>query len=79
MAVAVAVTLLPEQRSWPLAVRVSVVVQQTGGAVYLPVKFQTAPGAKIMGPMTGALLLGWLSTTKTLISVTFPALLTVPE
>jgi hypothetical protein len=33
MAVAVSLTLLREHQSWPCAVRVSIVVQQTSGVV----------------------------------------------
>ena len=66
------------QLSLPMAVTVLLTEQASKGAVKLAVKLLTAPGASVSGPMTGVLLVGWLSTTNTLFSVTLPALLTVP-
>src|SRR5947208_544751 len=78
MAVAVADTSVPAQRSWPRAVRVSMSSQQSDGAVKLPLKFCEAPGARVIGPITAVLATGMLSVTNTFVSVTFPGLLTVP-
>src|ERR1041385_3462283 len=36
------------------------------------------PGASVTGPNTEVLAAGWLLTTSTLVSVMFPALLTLP-
>src|SRR5258706_390321 len=42
-------------------------------------KFVDCPGLKVMGPKTGVLFDGRSFTTSTLVSETFPALLTLPE
>jgi hypothetical protein len=77
--VALAVTRVPVHLSLPLAVRVEV-TEQTPllvGAVKLPVKLATPPGANVAAAKTGVLPVRSLTTT-TLVKVTLPALLTVP-
>lgn len=76
--VAVEDTLTPVQRSLPVAVTVSMISQQSSGARKLPVKLAEAPGASVMGPMTGVLFVGWLSTTNTFTKVTLPVFRTKP-
>ena len=59
-AVAVAVTLLPRQTSTPRAVTVSdmFVSQRLSGTKKLPENAAVSPGAKVNGPVTGALFVG---------------------
>jgi hypothetical protein len=76
---AVLVTIAAEHLSLPLAVTVLLTEQESAGAVKLVVKRLNAPGAKVMGPITAVLSVGWLFTTNTLVSVMLPELLTMPE
>src|SRR5215471_15063732 len=80
MAVALAVTLLLRHTSAPRTVAVSemFVSQRLIGTMKLPAKSAVSPGARVNGPITGVLLLGWLSTTTIPCNVILPALLTVP-
>jgi hypothetical protein len=76
--VALAVTRVPVHLSLPLAVSVEVTAQPPlVGAVKLPVKLATPPGANVAAVKTGVLPVRSLTTT-TLVKVTLPALLTVP-
>jgi hypothetical protein len=73
-----AVTLVPTHSSFPLAVDVEVNEQAPEvGAVNVPVKLATSPGANLAAVKTGVLPLRSL-TTATFVSATLPALLTVP-
>jgi hypothetical protein len=76
--VVVSVTARPVQASRPVAVSVSVTLQQLFGTLKLPVKFADAPGAKLPRVNTTVFAAGWLSTTTMFESVMLPALLTVP-
>ena len=61
-----------------MAVKVELAEQASRGAVKLLLKLADAPGASEPIVNTTVLGDGWLLTTVTLVSVTFPALLTLP-
>jgi hypothetical protein len=75
---AVFVTTTAVQLSLPVARTVQLAEQVSLAAVKLVVKLTAVPGASVTGPITGVLGPGWLFTTNTLLSVTFPELRTVP-
>ena len=72
------VTVLPVHWSCPLAISVEVTEQESKGAFRLLLKLADAPGASEATVNTGVLGTGWLLTTVMPVSVTFPALRTVP-
>ena len=76
---AVLVTGAAVQLSLPVAVTVLLTEQPSVDAVKLAVKLTVAPGASVIGPMTGVLGTGWLFRTTMLFNVTLPVLLTLPE
>jgi len=73
-----ALTRVPVHLSLALAVSVEVMEQPpVAGTVKLPGKLATSPGANVAAVKTGVVPVRSLTTT-TLVSVMFPALLTLP-
>src|ERR1035437_8662894 len=75
---AVLVTGAAVQLSLPLAVTVLLTEQPSMDVVKLAVKLTVAPGASVIGPMTGVLGTGWLLPPTPLFRVPLPELRTGP-